>query len=43
MKGKSKKSPVYGGGHQAWGRVFWGFVALALLSVVVTILRAHFG
>jgi hypothetical protein len=43
MSKKSKKSPVYSGGHQAWGRIFWGFVALVLLSVVVSILRAHFG
>jgi hypothetical protein len=43
MNGKSKKSPVYSGGHQAWGRIFWGFVALVLLSVIVSILRAHFG
>ena len=34
MNGKSKKSPVYGGGHQAWGRIFWGFVALVLLSLL---------
>jgi hypothetical protein len=43
MSKKSKKSPVYAGGHQAWGRIFWGFVALILLSIVVSILRAHFG
>jgi hypothetical protein len=43
MSKKSKKSPVYSGGHQAWGRIFWGFVALVMLSVVVSILRAYFG
>ncbi len=43
MNGKSKKSPSYGDGHKAWGRIFWSFIALVLLSVVVTFLRAHFG
>ena len=43
MSKKSKKSPVYSGGHQAWGRIFWGFVALVLLSFVVTYLRWFLG
>jgi hypothetical protein len=43
MSKKSKKPPVYSGGHQAWGRIFWGFVALVLLSFVVTYLRRYFG
>jgi len=43
MNGKTKKTPFYGGGHQAWGRIFWGYVALVLVSVVVTILRKHVG
>src|ERR1700730_4699404 len=37
MNRNSKKSPVYSGGHQAWGRIFWGFVILVLLSFVVSI------
>jgi hypothetical protein len=43
MTKKSKKSPVYSGGHDAGGRIFWSFIALFLLSVVVAILRKHFG
>jgi hypothetical protein len=43
MNAKSKKPQSYGDGHKAWGRIFWGFIALILLSVVVTFLRTHFG
>jgi hypothetical protein len=40
---KSKKPLRYSGGHQAWGRIFWGFVVLVMLSFVVTYLRRYFG
>jgi hypothetical protein len=43
MSGKSNKPPRYDQGHLAWGRIFWGFVALVLLSLVVTFLKQHFG
>ena len=43
MNGKSKKTPRYDRGHEAWGRIFWVFVALVVLSVVVTFLKQHFG
>jgi hypothetical protein len=43
MSGKSSKPPLYDRGHQAWGRILWGFVALIALSVIVTLLKPYFG
>ena len=42
MNGKSKP-PRYDKGHQAWGRIFWVFVILVILSVVVTVLKQYLG
>jgi hypothetical protein len=42
-KSPGQKSPRYDKGHAAWGRIFWGFVALVLLSIVVTFLKKYFG
>lgn len=42
MNGNSKP-PRYDKGHLAWGRIFWAFVILVVLSVVVTALKQHFG
>jgi hypothetical protein len=38
-----EKSPEYGGPEPKWTGIFWTFVALVILSVAVTYLRAHFG
>jgi hypothetical protein len=43
MSGKSNKPPRYDQGHQAWGRILWVFVALVLLSLIVTLLKENFG
>ncbi len=38
-----EKSPDYGGSDPKWSRIFWTFIALVVLSVVVTFLQAHVG
>jgi hypothetical protein len=43
MNSKPNKPPLYDRGHQAWGRIFWGFVVLVLLSVIVTLLKPYLG